>query len=704
MPIRRNGPVTSGTRDNLIAGLRSAAMPEPVVDSILEQAARFAEMIVEIYETEIASGEVGLGGTGQASEEPILAARPPTTLLYGRVQSGKTAAMVLTAALAFDNGFQIVMVLTADNVELVRQTSGRFRDLDGPRVLSTAELAEWAVAEDELADDIARSGLVFVCAKNAVRLPQVLRFLQRINAAAYPSIIFDDEADAATPDTTLQARTSGRANAPAFSSTINRRVVENTLPGEEGESAQEILTHGIYVQVTATPFILILQRVSSTLHPTATFLLEPGTGYCGGERFFGDFDPDAPTPPHPPLVLVPGREFHLLTRRPVPAALASSIEFLLVAAAALEASGTPWPREGYKHLSHTSPRVTQHNLIADHIQRHLTMLRTELRGAPEAALAKFGDAYAELQKSLPAAPPLHSLMPTITASTRQAHVFTINKETDRPAYGPRVNFLVGGNILGRGLTIDDLLVTYYLRQAQVSQMDTVLQHARMYGYREPLMPYTRVYLPQQLAILFKEIHESEESLREIYQRSEQVDEAPIQIARGSRATRPGALAGNERVYAGRLGQVAPHFTIDNPDSVREVCRLLAIANVPLDAARDQRATTVDIDVIRSLVEQLEPRPEDAGRWSTDAILGLIDVHEKTYGGQGIVYVRAFEQRPDEERTRGRLSGDEIEIIRLASPDVPALALLYWDLPEEPTLWFPTLVVPRTMPTYIFCPP
>ena len=223
--------------------------------------------------------------------------------------------MVLTAALAFDNGFRIVMVLTADNVELVRQTSNRFRDLDGPRVLSTAELYEWDSAEEELTDGLAASGLVFVCAKNAVRLPQVLRFLQRINAAAYPCIIFDDEADAATPDTTLQARTSGRANAPSYASTINRRVVENTRPGEEGESAQEILTHAVYVQVTATPFVLILQRESSPLHPTVPFLLEPGTGYCGGERFFGDFDPDAAAPPAPPLVLVPDREYVLLTRR-----------------------------------------------------------------------------------------------------------------------------------------------------------------------------------------------------------------------------------------------------------------------------------------------------------------------------------------------------------------------------------------------------
>jgi hypothetical protein len=668
----------------------------------LAQARRFTEAIADSYETEIAAGEVGIGGTGEASEEPILAARSPTSLLYGRVQSGKTAAMVLTAALAFDNGFRIVMVLTADNVELVRQTSDRFRDLDGPRVLSTLEIMDWEALEEELVDDMARSGLIFVCAKNAVRLPQVLRFLQRINAAAYPSIIFDDEADAATPDTTLHARTSGRANAPAYASTINRRVVGNTRPGEEGESAQEILTHGMYVQVTATPFVLILQRASSRLHPTVTFLLEPGTGYCGGERFFGYFDTDATLPPDPPLVLVPDREYQSLNRRSMPPALAASVEFLLVAVAALEGL-RPWPRGGYKHLSHTSPRVAEHQLIADHIERHLGTLRRELRDDSDAALARFGIAYTELQRSLTAAPSLVSLMPTITALARQAQVFRINAVTDRPAYGPRVNFLVGGNILGRGLTIDDLLVTYYLRQARVSQMDTVLQHARMYGYRDVLMPYTRVYLPRQLADLFKDIHDSEQSLRGIYQRRQSGEDVPIQIARGSRATRPGALEGNERVYEGRLGQVSPYFTINDPDTVSEVCRLLAAANVPLAAQREQRATRVALDVIRSLVSQLESRPEDAGRWSTEAVLGLIEVHQNEYKGEGIVYVRAFDKEPDEERTRGRLSGPEIEIIRQASPNVPALVLLYWKTLEDPILWYPTLVLPRDMPTYVFCP-
>jgi hypothetical protein len=67
--------------------------------------------------------------------------------------------------------------------------------------------------------------------------------------------------------------------------------------------------------------------------------------------------------------------------------------------------------------------------------------------------------------------------------------------------------------LGRGLTIDNLLVTYYLRRAKVSQMDTVLQHARMFGYRRALMPYTRVFLPDSLGARFHFIHVAERNLR-----------------------------------------------------------------------------------------------------------------------------------------------------------------------------------------------
>ncbi len=687
-------------------------MRQEAVDAVLSQASEFANGLVGAYESSIASGEVGVGGSARASDAPPIAPRPPSTLLYGRVQSGKTAAMVLTAALALDNGFRLVIVLTADNVELVRQTANRFRDIEGPRVLSTLkedDAAEWRApdsdaTEQEFIEDVARDGLVFACAKNALHLPQVLAFLQRVDAASFPALVFDDEADAATPDHTLQARSSGRANAPEFVSTINRRIVENTRPGEEGQSALEILPHNMYVQVTASPFVLLLQRRTSRLRPTLSFNLEPGTGYCGGEAFFGEFDPESDEIPNPPLVLVADREAVALARRPTPPGLAASIEFAILSSAAL-ALDREWPSDGsgYKHLSHTSPRVDQHTLVAEHIERHLTLIRRELRDSPDAGRTRFEAAYRELSRSTNGVPGLSELMPAITSITRQAQVLRINASSQRAAYGPRLNFLVGGNILGRGLTIDYLLVTYYLRQAQVSQMDTVLQHARMYGYRETLLPYTRLFLPRQLAILFKEIHESEQSLREILRRETRGEEIPIRIATGARATRPGAIeTGALRVYEGGMGQVSPSYLIEDIDS-EQVTELLARARVPLNEGdRERRSTPVPIATIRSLVELMEPSADDPGRWSVEAALALIAAYDRDYEGNGIIYVRPFDTEPDRQRTRARLAGQEVDVIRRASPTVPALALLYWPQ-TAPGVWFPTLVFPRDMPTFIFGP-
>lgn len=49
-------------------------------------------------------------------------------LVYGKVQSGKTNAMIASTALAFDNGYKIAIILTSNNIELVEQTRDRFQD------------------------------------------------------------------------------------------------------------------------------------------------------------------------------------------------------------------------------------------------------------------------------------------------------------------------------------------------------------------------------------------------------------------------------------------------------------------------------------------------------------------------------------------------------------------------------------------------
>jgi len=484
--------------------------------------------------------------------------------------------MILTAALALDNGFRVIIVLTTDNVALVQQTSNRFKALDGPRVFSSTkdDSYEWEGQEDDLRASIGADGLVLVCAKSAFHLPAIIQFLQQIEAPTYPALVFDDEADAATPDTTLAARTSGRANAPIFPSTINRRVVENLRPGEEGESIREVFPHSIFVQVTATPYLLFLQRTTSAIRPNIVFLLDPGDGYCGGEVFFGRFDgrvarPDAP------IVLVPNNEGLALNRPRIPTGLAASIDFFLLTATA-KGLEIGWPQEGFKHLSHPSHRINQHNVVANHIERHLAEIRRELREDIEAARTRFAVPFDELTRTLPNRPDLEALLRGVPEAIRQAEYIRVNSETDTPKYGPRLNFVIGGNILGRGLTIDDLLVTYYVREAQVSQMDTVWQHARMYGYRMPLMPYTRVYLPRPVATRFKGIHTVEEELRDLLRREADGENVPIRVAVGTRPTRPNATEPNVlQVVRGGLDQLFPHFIQDDESTAQKIREIVA---------------------------------------------------------------------------------------------------------------------------------
>jgi hypothetical protein len=711
MPINEDGQVTRGTCQNLVQGLRARSMMPEAVNAALAQAVQFTQQLADSYSAQVAPGEVGEDGSARASEDPIVGDQPPTVLLYGRVQSGKTAAMILSSALAFDNGFRVIVVLTADNVALVQQTANRFKALDGPRVFSSTkeDAYEWEGQEDELRQDIASDGLVIVCAKSAFHLPAFIQFLTEIEAPSYPALIFDDEADAATPDTTLAARSSGRASAPNFASTINRRVIENSRPGEEGESIREIFPHSVFVQVTATPYLLFLQRSDSALRPNNVFLLEPGDGYCGGEAFFSGFDFRA-AQPDAPIVLVPDNEGQALNRRRVPVGLAASIEFFLLAAAAKALLDGGWPADGYgyKHLSHPSHRINQHGVVAAHIERHLAEIRRQLREDRAGCAVRFGRAYTELRRTAPNAPELDTLLATVREAIRQTEYIRVNSETDVPRYGPRLNFLIGGNILGRGLTIDELLVTYYVREAQVSQMDTVWQHARMYGYRRPLMAFTRVFLPRGVARRFKDIHESEEELRELLRLEAGGENVPIRLATGTRAARRNATEpASLRVVRGGLQQLFPLYLSEDENAAAQIRQMLETANVPIAPGEDRadRATPVPLDLVFDLVSAVPVRDDDPGRWNPEVISAIIESYRDQYDGQCCVYVRRLqaESQPDQGWIRGRLGGPEITFIRAAAPGVPALALLYLGDMDRPRAWYPTLVLPPGASSYIINP-
>jgi hypothetical protein len=126
-------------------------------------------------------------------------------------------------------------------------------------------------------------------------------------------------------------------------------------------------------------------------------------------------------------------------------------------------------------------------------------------------------------------------------STETVQINSTTGQGVQPNPNRRHVIYVGGAKLGRGVTIKNLLMTYYARDAQQPQVDTVLQHARMYGYRLRELPLTRIHLPDHLADRFEAIHKADNSMRDVARRTGQVIPVIPISTQGLRATRLNVL-------------------------------------------------------------------------------------------------------------------------------------------------------------------
>jgi hypothetical protein len=115
-------------------------------------------------------------------------------------------------------------------------------------------------------------------------------------------------------------------------------------------------------------------------------------------------------------------------------------------------------------------------------------------------IGKFRNAYADL-KTTSNLLPFNQILIQIQNAISGMSVIQINSTNKmrEPNYKNGMNVLVGGNKLSRGVTIEGLTTSYYGRSVQSPQgpqSDTMLQHARMFGYRGHLKGVTRLFVPQ----------------------------------------------------------------------------------------------------------------------------------------------------------------------------------------------------------------
>jgi len=128
------------------------------------------------------------------------------------------------------------------------------------------------------------------------------------------------------------------------------------------------------------------------------------------------------------------------------------------------------------------------------------------------------------------------------------NIKVINSREDKLDYlNEELKYLIciGGNIMSRGVTIEGLTITYYLRDTL--KYDTLLQMGRWFGYRNGYEDLLRIYTTQSIAEHFEFVMSVEGDLRNEVNRYTEEGLTPIDFAPKVRAhmrMHPTAKMGN----------------------------------------------------------------------------------------------------------------------------------------------------------------
>jgi len=557
-------------------------------------------------------------------------------LIYGLIQSGKTGALTVTGAMGADEGYRTIIILTSDNDPLYEQTLGRVREaFPGIDIIGKKEFRD----ADGFVQRIKVGTCAIVTTKNSGLLRTLVENFKKGRVRELTCLIIDDEADQASLNTKT-ARADGTRSA------INDRITE--LRG--------FFEKNTYLQVTATPQALFLQTPDHDFRPKFTVLSRPGSDYVGGDDFFGDDSK---------LV----REFDLsdiagLSPGPqptptlqIPRSLLKALDTFMIGATFKRVNDAD---QNCAFLCHVSTRTDDHKYIVNILRKYKNELAAGVKATTPAVIQRLKAAYDDLAGTHQGLKDykFNDLVEAIGFFSPGITVKLVNGETDEDvAVRSPYNLFVGGNKLGRGVTIRNLLVSYYGRNPKRPQADTVLQHARMYGYRRRDIGLLRLFLPRELHIVFKAINKMERGLRELIGKRSTEEFRGIYVESGLSATRKNILApGSIGVYSGG--------SIYNPAQVmRDETVKASTAKIDkmVVAVGDKAYVEMPIEDMQVLIALTRPDLEQSERiWDPIAVAESIGQFAKFRQQKtGFVYVdRNRDLKTNRRETAGILTGGE----------------------------------------------
>lgn len=434
------------------------------------------------------------------------------SLLVGKVQSGKTSNLELLSAIAFDNGYNFLLIFGGYDKELLRQSTERFGKTfetvggddviisEAPVLFTTNDLTKESISINSLDSDFVKQLLeekrpiIITCLKRPRAMTMVLKAISKVqdSVTGIVPFIIDDEGDQASLNT---AKDKTRNSTPTY-----RTIVK----------LKEVLHNPLYLSVTATPQANIFQEDISALNPASIHTVQPGSGYDGASIYH--------LSENNIIEEVPDTDTNLK----ISDSLRDAIYYFFIASAIKRLRSIQKKDKKSDMIIHVDRTVISHGSIYSVIHDMLERVKyafieddskdfyiNKIRKCYEKYLPK------EIQSTYQFDVNLISEISNAIQSTGVILQNGIGKQTKEKELTKFHKIYIGGDLLQRGLTFQNLIVSYFTRFAKSGgNMDTTLQRARWFGYRSKYLDLCKIFTTSDIAKEFSTLAEIEDDLWE----------------------------------------------------------------------------------------------------------------------------------------------------------------------------------------------
>lgn len=433
-------------------------------------------------------------------------------LLVGKVQSGKTSSLEMFTALAFDNGYKMVVIYGGYDSTLLVQTQRRFSksfeasnepDNENVIVFSTENIEDLESLNGEIITKImeAKKNIILLTLKRPNPMKKVNNFLKKINELDIKTFIIDDEGDQASLNT------------------MKDKVNDASATYREIKNMKKLLKDPLYLSVTATPQANIFLDEYSVVRPDNIMLIEPAFGYCGAnvyhqsDKFIEIVEDDISS---------------IEKTSPIPLSLKNAINYFIIASAIKLALNINSKSKYSDMIIHSHRTISEHNILYTVINSYINDLKDcvnynefyfedRLKIFEKCYNKYFSEEYNKTFK-------FENLKTNIEKVINNLGIILKNSQTQNSE--TRENFItnkiyVGGDLLQRGVTFENLITTYFTRWAKSGgNMDTNLQRARWFGYRSNYINLCKIFLTKEISVEFYGLAETEDDLWEQFHQIE----------------------------------------------------------------------------------------------------------------------------------------------------------------------------------------